>query len=41
MNLQQTIRRILREELDKDVFGHDYEELLDNISSNESGSMWV
>lgn len=39
--MKDLIRKILIEELDENVFGHNYEELLDNISSNESGLMWV
>ena len=34
MNLQENIRRILREETDNNVFGYDYDELLDNIKSS-------
>ena len=37
MNLQESIRRILREETDIDIFGHNYNELLDNITSSDSG----
>jgi hypothetical protein len=35
--LQESIRRILREETDIDIFGHNYNELLDNITSSDSG----
>ena len=41
MNLQESIRRILREELNIDIFGHNYNELLDNITSSDSGLMYV
>ena len=41
MNLQESIRRILREETDIDVFGHNYNELLDNITSSDSGLMYT
>ena len=41
MNLQENIRRILREETDIDIFGHNYNELLDNITSSDSGLMYT
>ena len=37
MNLQENIRKVLREETDINIFGHNYDELLSNISSSESG----
>ena len=37
MNLQENIRRILKEETDNNIFGHNYNELLDNIKSSDSG----
>ena len=41
MNLQESIRRILREETDNNIFGHNYNELLDNIKSSDSGLMYT
>jgi hypothetical protein len=41
MNLQESIRRILKEETNKKVFEHNYEDLLDNISSKDTGISWV
>jgi hypothetical protein len=41
MNLQESIRRILKEESNKKVFDHNYEDLLDNISSKDTGISWV
>lgn len=41
MNLQENIRRILREGKDIDIFGHNYNELLDNITSSDSGLMYT
>jgi len=41
MKLQENIRRILREETNKKVFDHNYEDLLDNISSKDTGLSWV
>ena len=41
MNLKESIRRILREETDIDIFGHNYNELLDNITSSDSGLMYT
>lgn len=41
MNLQENIRRILKEETDTNIFGHNYDDILDNISSNESGLMYT
>jgi hypothetical protein len=40
-NLQESIKRILREETNKKVFDHNYEDLLDNISSKDTGISWV
>jgi hypothetical protein len=41
MNLQEHIKKVLREETDIDVFGHNYNELLDNITSSDSGLMYT
>ena len=41
MNLQENIRRILKEETDNNIFGHNYNELLDNIKSSDSGLIYT
>jgi len=41
MNLKESIRRILREETDNNIFGHNYNELLDNITNSDSGLMYA
>ena len=41
MNLQERIKKVLREETDIDVFGYNYNELLDNITSSDSGLMYT
>ena len=41
MNIQEQIRKVLREETDINIFGHNYNELLDNITSSDSGLMYT
>lgn len=41
MNLREMIRRALMEEKDIDIFGHNYDELLDNITSSDSGLIYT
>jgi hypothetical protein len=39
MKLQEQIRRILKEETS--IFGHNYDDILNNISSRDTGLMYV
>ena len=41
MNIQEQIRKVLREETDINIFGHNYNELLNNITSSDSGLMYT
>ena len=41
MNLKESIRKVLREDQDINIFGHNYNELLGNITSSDSGLMYT